>query len=59
MKAILSFAHEWVQKLPLKDNVLVCVRCKTETVIGDWNISTCDPHLESIDSGYSGKIVEV
>lgn len=41
----ISTAHEWMQKLPLNKGILVCVRCKLQTTIGDWKVAPCDEHV--------------
>lgn len=49
---ILSRAHEWVQKLPLRFGTVVCTRCGIETKISNLGIERCIPHFERKSSGY-------
>lgn len=55
---IISVAHDWVQALPLSDNILVCQRCGYRSHAAIQERPPCTPHGESITSGWSGIVVE-
>ena len=57
--AIVSRAHNWVQSLPLKDNMLVCVDCghRQSMKPSPGYQKRCRRKVENILSGYSGPII--
>ena len=53
---MLSCAHDWVQKLPLSDNTLMCTRCMQTTQVGYWDTARCIDHYEGISSGFNSPV---
>ena len=49
---MVSTAHEWLQRLPLSDNTLICNRCKHEVIIGDYGKVLCFEHYEDKRAGF-------
>lgn len=49
-----SYAHEWMQKLPLTESTLICVRCNHEVKISELskNGVKCILHYVGKDSGW-------
>lgn len=52
-RLIVSRAHEVVQSLPLRDGLLVCVRCGLRGALADlFGSARCVPHIELASSGW-------
>jgi hypothetical protein len=51
---VISRAHDWVQRLPVADNMLLCQRCGIECSIANLPHSgpRCLPHAEMSTSGF-------
>lgn len=46
---IVSYAHDWRGGV---DNRVICMRCKAETQIGQWDVPRCIKHYEHANCGY-------
>lgn len=57
---VVSCHHEWMQRLPLRDNVLLCIDCLVEALVKQLpkHRQTCHPKLEEKRSGYRGPTLE-
>lgn len=56
---VISRAHNWMQALPLRDSILVCVDCGERRPIRFDNWKPCRRKGESPTSGYGGVVIEM
>lgn len=40
-----AHTHNWVQCIPLNENILVCSDCGAKTKIGKWDVVKCNEKL--------------
>lgn len=54
-KIIVSFAHQWVQALPLSDYMCICTDCKLKAPMAKLPTGGCTTKYEMATSGWTAR----